>query len=249
MTRTTPSLTLASALALAAVLAGCDSNDPATARRRAARSAPAPTPAPRHPTPTPTTAANFNVTPCLNADRCRRAHRGRSCRAGRAALDLNQPAGFPNGRRYLDPVIDVTLAVIFLDLQRHPATTFAAHSGQPERGRSAIADIVPVPGAAAWATRRRSGGAGTNFTFRSDLPSAYVRVDRAGMPAVSTALISGNPNKNAYNDDNPTIDATGKWVPELVRHADHPHQRAGRRFHPAGAEPVRTARVIAGVGT
>lgn len=35
------------------------------------------------------------------------------------------PPGFPIGRRYLDPVIDITLAVIFLDLRRHPATVFA----------------------------------------------------------------------------------------------------------------------------
>jgi hypothetical protein len=36
-----------------------------------------------------------------------------------------------------------------------------------------------------------------------------------GMPAVATALI-GSASKNPYNDDNPTIDATGKWVSELV---------------------------------
>ena len=34
------------------------------------------------------------------------------------------------------------------------------------------------------------------------------------MPAVATALIGG-PNKNPYNDDNPAVDATGRWVPEL----------------------------------
>jgi hypothetical protein len=38
-------------------------------------------------------------------------------------IDPTQPAGFPNGRRLVDPVIDVTLAVVLLDLGVHsPAT-------------------------------------------------------------------------------------------------------------------------------
>ena len=57
------------------------------------------------------------------------------------------------------------------------------------------------------------------FTFRTDLPSAYTRVDRAGMPAVSTALI-GSANKNAYNDGDPTNDvsgtAPGRWAGEMI---------------------------------
>lgn len=216
MARTTPTLAIASSLALAFVLAGCnDSNAPASPVVVPPIAAPAPTPAPTPtPTPPPTTAANFNVTPCLT----------QTVTAGRTVadlvvpdvlrMDLNQPAGFPNGRRYLDPVIDVTLAVIFLDLQRHPATTFAAIPVNPNGVDQPLPTSFPFL-APPLGNPPRSGGAGTNFTFRSDLPSAYVRVDRAGMPAVSTALISGNPNKNAYNDDNPAIDATGKWVPEL----------------------------------
>ena len=45
-------------------------------------------------------------------------------------------------------------------------------------------------------------------------PSAYVRVDRMGMPAVATALI-GSDTKNAYNDANPADDVAGVFVPEL----------------------------------
>jgi len=62
-------------------------------------------------------------------------------------------------------------------------------------------------------------GAGTDagtmdgFAFRDDAPSAYVRVDRMGMPAVSTALIA---SKNDYNDDDPADDASGVWVDEIV---------------------------------
>lgn len=36
-----------------------------------------------------------------------------------------QPSGFPNGRRLPDPVIDLTLAVILLDLMTHGVTTLA----------------------------------------------------------------------------------------------------------------------------
>jgi hypothetical protein len=39
-------------------------------------------------------------------------------------IDTTAAAGFPNGRRLADPVIDVTLAVVLLDLRTHPATTF-----------------------------------------------------------------------------------------------------------------------------
>lgn len=55
------------------------------------------------------------------------------------------------------------------------------------------------------------------FTFRSDAPAQYIRVDRMGMPAVATALISPA-NKPSYNDDDPEDDvsAGGKWAPDIV---------------------------------
>lgn len=53
------------------------------------------------------------------------------------------------------------------------------------------------------------------FTFRSDPPSQYIRVDRMGMPAVATALISPA-NKSNYNDDDPEDDVTQKWVTDIV---------------------------------
>ena len=69
-------------------------------------------------------------------------------------IDTSQPAGFPNGRRLSDPVIDVTLALVLLDLGTHPVTTLVgvnptandkpflddfpylrpAHRGTPNRG-------------------------------------------------------------------------------------------------------------------
>lgn len=43
----------------------------------------------------------------------------------------------------------------------------------------------------------------TAFQFRTDAPSAYTRVDRMGMPAVSTALVM---DTEAYNDADPNDD-------------------------------------------
>jgi hypothetical protein len=37
-------------------------------------------------------------------------------------IDPSMPAGFPNGRRLTDPVIDVTLALVLLDLSMHPVS-------------------------------------------------------------------------------------------------------------------------------
>lgn len=53
----------------------------------------------------------------------------------------------------------------------------------------------------------------TGFDFRTDAADAYTRVDRMGMPAVSTALLT---DKDAYNDANPADDANGDFVTEIV---------------------------------
>lgn len=129
-------------------------------------------------------------------------------------IDLAGPSGFPNGRRLADPVIDVTLAVLFLDLTKHPATTLAAIPINPPANDLPFRTTFPYL-AAPQGTPPLASGTGTTFNFRTDAPSAYVRVDRMGMPAVATALI-GSASKTAYNDDDPAIDANGKWVPEIT---------------------------------
>jgi hypothetical protein len=207
MIRTAPTLKLASTLALAFVLASCGDKAPEPV---AVSPTPAPMPVPP-PTPTPT---SFNVSRCLSQT----AVPGRSVAdlvvPDLVRLDLSQPAGFPNGRRFLDPVIDITLAVIFLDLRRHPADVFAKLPVNPNGVDQPLRDTFPFL-APPLGNPPTANGAGSNFQFRSDPASAYVRVDRAAMPGVSTALISGNPSKNGYNDDTPAIDATAKWVPEI----------------------------------
>ena len=75
------------------------------------------------PTPSATvtgTAASFDVTPCLN-----QTIPGTGLTVAQAVipdmikLNLNAPSGFPNGRNLTDPVVDITLAAIFLNLSKN----------------------------------------------------------------------------------------------------------------------------------
>lgn len=51
------------------------------------------------------------------------------------------------------------------------------------------------------------------FQFSSAPFDAYKRVDRAGMPAIATAVIT---SKDAYNQADPADDASGEFVPEIA---------------------------------
>ena len=188
------------ALALALALAGCNGGG---------------TPDPvATPTPTPV-ASSFSVTPCLNQT----VPGTGTTVAGLVVPDtitvnLAAPSGFPNGRRLQDPVVDVTLAVLFLDLSVHsPLTFFNVPVNPPANDRAFRADfpyLAPPQG-----NPPLSGSdTVTNFAFVDQPASAFVRVDRQGMPAVSPALIGG-PLKNPYNDADPVDDAAGTFVPEL----------------------------------
>ena len=128
-------------------------------------------------------------------------------------VDLTQPSGFPNGRRLTDSVIDTELAWIFLDLTKHPADTLTKLPLGPQANdvpfRTEFPYLAPPQGTAPPAA------AGSNFNFRTDPPSAYVQVDRMGVPAIATALISSGA-KIAYNDDSPAVDGTRKYVNEIT---------------------------------
>jgi len=129
-------------------------------------------------------------------------------------LNLNAPAGFPNGRRLQDSVVDITLAALLLDLTKHSAATFVGLPLNPPANdrpfRAEFPFLAPPQG-----TPPIASSAGTNFQFRTDPPSAYVRVDRTGFPATSTALIS-NAQKLPFNDASPPDDVTGRFVPDMA---------------------------------
>jgi hypothetical protein len=168
------------------------------------------------PTPTSTPApTSFNVQPCLD-----QAIPGTGVTVAQAVvpdtltLNLSAASGFPNGRRLPDPVIDVTLAVIFLNLSVNGPGTLAGVPLNPPSNDVAFRDTFPYL-APPQGSPPVADNSGTKFTFRSDPESSYVRVDRMGMPAVSTALIPSS-RKNAYNDAAPAADANGDFVPDLA---------------------------------
>ena len=171
------------------------------------------------PPPPPITATQFNVDPCLT----------QSVLPGRTVaievvpdtltLDPTRPSQFPNGRSLTDSVIDRTLAFLFLDLSRHSIDTLERLPLNPPANDRPFRTDFPYI-AAPQGSPPLSSGAGQNFQFRSDPRSAYVTVDRTGMPALATALIPIH-SRNEYNDDDVVDDLSSggngeyKWVPAL----------------------------------
>ncbi len=173
---------------------------------------------PPPPPPPPATFTSFDVDPCLT----------QNVLAGRTVailvipdtltLDPTRPSVFPNGRALSDPVIDYTLAMLFLDLSREPIDALHRIPLNPPANdrpfRAGFPHLAPPQGNPPLA------GSGQDFQFRTDPASSYVRVERMGMPAVATALIPGA-QRNEYNDDSPAEDLTPredqtfKWVPSL----------------------------------
>lgn len=203
--------TTASLAAIALSLTGCGSDDVAPPM-----ALPAPTPTTAGtPTPTPQPTSGFNVTNCINQVI---PGTGGLTVAGAVipdtvTINLDAPSGFPNGRRLQDPVIDVTLAILFLDLATHGADTFARLPlGPAANDRPFLADFPFL--AAPNGTQAPSATGGTNFAFNDSASSSFVRVDRMGMPAVATVLI-GSGLRNSYNDANTADDVDGDFVPEL----------------------------------
>jgi hypothetical protein len=206
MARNARAFSLAAAVALSVGLAACGVDGV----QGPPPSAVAPAPVPPVPAPSPTPVA-FNVAPCLNQVVAQGRTLSNLLIPDVVRLDVSQPAGFPNGRRYLDPVVDVTLAAALLDLRVHSPGLLASLPLNPNGVDQPLPTTFPFL-APPLGSPPIASGAGTNFTFRTNPASAYTRVDRAGMPALSTALIFPLPSKNEFNDDNPAIDATGKYL-------------------------------------
>ena len=192
-------------IALGLALAGCGGDDSTSTLPEASLPSPLP-PGP------PPIAANYDVDPCL----VQLVLPGRTVAIlvvpDTLSLDFTQPANFPNGRKLEDAVVDRTLAMLFLDLTTQSIDTFHNLPLDPPVNDKPFRTEFPWL-ADPFGPRPVVQG-GSAFNFRTDPASAYVRVDRMGMPAVATALISSS-HKNEYNDDSPPEDATFKWVPEL----------------------------------
>lgn len=182
---------------------------------------PMPTPAPT-PTPTPTaTGTSYDVSACLNQviPGTNGATPASLVVPDVIKLDPSRPSGFPNGRLLTDPVVDVSLAILFLDVNApgQSAGTLAGVPVNPNANfKPTSATVFPFLAAPA-GNPPLASGTGSNFNFRTDPEVNYVRVDRMGMPAVATVLIS-SPDKTAYNDASPRDDESGAFVPEITAH-------------------------------
>jgi hypothetical protein len=223
MRRNLHTMPLAATLALTFWLAGCggDGNNGTGGTPTPPISGPAPSPPPPpppapppSPPPPPPPAATLSVTRCLTQE----VAPGRSVASlvipDTLQLNLNAPPGFPNGRRLEDSVVDITLAALLLDLRQHSAATFLGIPLNPPANDrpflSTFPFIAPPQGNPPIAS-----SAGMRFAFRDDPVNAYVRVDRTGFPATSTALIP-NPRKFAFNDASPPDDVRGDFVPDMA---------------------------------
>lgn len=212
-TRTLPRLRalalFATPMALAAMLASCGDDGPGS---QVVVPAPLPsTTATATPTPT-SSAVAYDSTNCFT--QTIQGQNGANLKSfiipDTLKLDLTRATRFPNGRHPADPVIDILLATLFLDMAvtgQGPNTLANIPLNPPQNDKFFLLTfpfLAPPNGSPAVAS-----GKGTTFDFRTDPDSAYVSVDRMGNPAIATALV-GSSKKVAYNDDTPESDATNE---------------------------------------
>lgn len=181
-------------------------------------------------TPTPTPAPSATVTPIsYNVENCFTqtipGTGGQTLRGlivpDTLKLDLTRPALFPNGRKLEDPVIDITLAALFLDftVTGQSPMTFANLPLNPPGNDKPFSSTFPFL-APPQGSPQLAATTGTSFDFRTDPDSAYTNVDRMGMPAVATALV-GSSTKLAYNDATPSADAAGQFTADETLQLTH----------------------------
>ena len=166
------------------------------------------------PLPPPVVAStHFDVQPCLDQVATPGSTVANLVVPDTLKLDLSKPSGFPNGRRLTDPAIDITFAYLFVDLTKASPMALANlplnPSGNDKAFRPDFPYLAPPQGNPPGLTP-----GGVNFVFRNSPVASYVQVDRMGMPAVATALITSS-MKTRYNDDSPAIDGTRKYVSEI----------------------------------
>jgi len=80
------------------------------------------------------------------------------------------------------------------------------------------------------------------FTFASEPADAYTQIDRVGMPAVNTALIT---SKDAYNAAKPADDASGLFAGQIVSNLDAIHAKLNDDVTAAGLVATNTSGSLA----
>jgi hypothetical protein len=77
---------------------------------------------------------------------------------------------------------------------------------------------------------------GDSFVFAEDPPDAYSRVDRMGMPAIATAVIT---SKDDYNASNPSDDVMAAFVNEITANLNGLHAALDDDLSDAGFIPCQ----------
>ena len=171
-------------------------------------------------TPTPTaTAVAFNSTRCFT--QAIQGQNGANLKSfiipDTLKIDLTRSTRFPNGRHPSDPVVDILLATLLLDMTvtgQGPNTLANVPLDPPGNDKFFLLTFpfLPTPNG----TPQVASGSGSGFDFRTDPDSAYVSVDRMGNPAIATALV-GSSMKNSFNDDTPAGDVVNdKYYAEYI---------------------------------
>ena len=215
---------LAGAMAVL-ILAGCSSGG--------GGSDPTPTP-----TPTPTastsggtttstssggTSAGLSVEPCFAQTVAPGITVASLLTRDTLRLDMSKAPGFPNGRRLQDPVIDLTLAYVFIDLTRHELDSLAKLAINPatnadnfDAAGNVIGFSTEFPFVNAPHGPAKPEGTGSGFNFRTNPASDFEIIDAMGNPAVATALISQNVQPS-FNQNTPAEYAAngGKYLEHL----------------------------------
>ena len=172
------------------------------------------------PTPIPTSSqVTIDVSQCLNQE-----IPGLGITVAQAAIpdvltiDPAVAPGFPDGPTPPDPVVDVVLAVLLLDLSapNQGPGTFASIPVNPGSNDRLFPGNFPFLAGPQGSPPAPAGIMGSNFNFRTDAESEYVRVDRMAFPALATALIPSGDAKLAYNDADPGVDVTGEFADEIT---------------------------------
>lgn len=109
-------------------------------------------------------------------------------------------------------------------------TLAACSDGDDDKGTNSIGidDVIPETASA--------------FNFPTAEPADYTRVDRAGMPAIATALIASD---DSYNAADPIKDIAGDFVPEILNSLTFLHGALDTQLQGLGLTPC----TVVGDGT
>ena len=194
----------ASALALAAALSACGGEDLTGS----------PITVSPPPPPPPPTGTAYNVEPCLT--QILRGDQGDRrvidiMIPDAVVFDTTRPASWPNGRQLDDQVIDRMLSGLFLSQGTHTIHTLENIPLNPRRpANENYRTVFPYYG-----PPRLSDTNGSNFNFRPEDVSQFVKVERVASPAVSTVNIL-SPRKVAYNEGTPVQDVNLAFRADIV---------------------------------